>query len=219
MLNDILLTTLTFVAVYLGVTVAGLERAGAIALVAALGVATWRLYAAGGSWSGLGLRAPPSWWIVPAAVIGTYAAIMLASAFVITPVARAWNWPPLDLARLGGVEDNPRALMIMLAIAWTTAAFGEEMLFRGFLQTRLEAVSGGGALASAGAIVAQAAAFGLAHAYLGIRGAVTASAVGLIMGLAYVVCGRNLWPLIVSHGIIDSVSLIAIYTGAASAAP
>jgi uncharacterized protein len=55
-----------------------------------------------------------------------------------------------------------------------------------------------------------------AHAYLGAKGVATATLVGLIYGAWYVMRGRNLWPLIIAHGLTDMVSLLAIYAGVLS---
>jgi hypothetical protein len=102
-----------------------------------------------------------------------------------------------------------------LFLVWVQAAFGEELVFRGFLLTRLELLFGGGLSAIATAVVGQALLFGVGHWYLGPRGVTTAGIAGLILGVVYLCDGRNLVPLIGAHGLADSLSLIAIYTGIA----
>ena len=49
----------------------------------------------------------------------------------------------------------------------------------------------------------------------GTRGAVTAGMVAVVYGIVYRVNGRNLWPLVIAHGVTDTVSLVALYFGAA----
>lgn len=61
----------------------------------------------------------------------------------------------------------------------------------------------------------QALLFGLGHAYLGPRGVMNAASIGLVSGAVYWASGRNLWPLIVAHGLIDSVSLTLLRLGVA----
>jgi uncharacterized protein len=78
----------------------------------------------------------------------------------------------------------------------------------------MEMLLGGGTVATASAVVAQALLFGAAHFYLGTRGIATAFAAGLVYGLVYVCNGRNFLPLIVTHGLTDTMSLLAIYLGA-----
>ena len=96
-------------------------------------------------------------------------------------------------------------------LVWVQAAFGEELVFRGFLLTRLELLLGGGVGAALTAVVSQALLFGVGHWYLGARGVTTAGIIGVILGVAYLCDGRNLVPLIGAHGPADSLSLIAIY--------
>jgi hypothetical protein len=102
-----------------------------------------------------------------------------------------------------------------LLLVWASAAFGEELVFRGFLLTRLEILLGSGLTATATAVTGQALLFGVAHWYLGLRGVSTAALIGLAYGVVYVCNARNLAPLIVAHGLTDSLSLIAIYSGIA----
>jgi membrane protease YdiL (CAAX protease family) len=39
----------------------------------------------------------------------------------------------------------------------------------------------------------------------------TAALVGLVYGTWFVLRGRNLWPLIIAHGVTDTLSMIAVY--------
>ena len=94
---------------------------------------------------------------------------------------------------------------------WIQAGFGEELVFRGFLLTRLELLLGAGFTATMIAVAGQAMLFGAGHWYLGPRGITTATLLGLMLGVVCVCDGRNLVPLIGAHGLADSLSLIAIY--------
>jgi len=98
-----------------------------------------------------------------------------------------------------------------LAIAWSAAAFGEEIVFRGYLQTRVAGLLGGGGAAWATAIVVQAGLFGAGHAYQGAGVVVTTFVSGLFSGALFLALRRNLWPLILAHGIWDTLGLWLIY--------
>jgi len=37
--------------------------------------------------------------------------------------------------------------------------------------------------------------------------------IGLVFGVSYRVGGRNLWPLILAHGLIDSMDMVGHYFG------
>ena len=62
-------------------------------------------------------------------------------------------------------------------------------------------------------MLAQASLFGLGHAYLGPRGIMNAAAIGLVSGAVYWANGRNLWPLVIAHGLVDSVGLTMLRLG------
>jgi len=190
-------------------------RPGTFAVVVAVVVATWRLRRNAMRWRDVGLRRPARWGRTLLWALAAYALVIAANFAIVIPIAQRLGWAPTDVAKLGDLAGNAPLLAGWLAIVWTTAAFGEEMLFRGFLQTRLMALFRGGAVGDAAAIVVQAILFGLPHLGFGTRGAVTAGVVGVVYGIVYRFNGRNLWPLIIAHGLTDTVSLVALYFGAA----
>jgi membrane protease YdiL (CAAX protease family) len=216
MLVDILYVSAAFVGSAAALEALAVPRAGAIAVLVALAVATSRLRAAGKRWSDLGLTSPKRWSRALLWALAAYALVIVANALVVIPLTRRFSWPPTDVARLGDLAGNLPLLVSWLVLAWTTAAFGEELLFRGFLQARLSALFGDRAPGIVAAIILQAVLFGLGHLGFGIRGGITAAVIGIVYGAVYAVNGRNLWPLILAHGITDSVSLIALYFGAAA---
>jgi hypothetical protein len=62
-------------------------------------------------------------------------------------------------------------------------------------------------------VLLQALVFALGHAYQGVTGVVNLFVVGLILGYVYLRGGRNLWPVIVAHGLIDTLSTTLVYLG------
>ena len=66
---------------------------------------------------------------------------------------------------------------------------------------------------SAWAIIGQAAIFALAHRYQGVTGVLVVFVIGLIFGAVFIRCGRNLWPVIAAHGLIDTVAITSVYLG------
>ena len=92
-------------------------------------------------------------------------------------------------------------LFFVWARVMVTAAFGEEVIFRGFLLPRLEVLFAGSPFAVPLAVIGQALIFGLLHYSSGPATVLAAGLIGLVFGAAYVLGGRNLWPLIVAHAI------------------
>ncbi len=117
-----------------------LPTPGLLAVVAGVLIATWRLAASGESWRTVGIRKPPTWLGLALSVPALYLITIVAVTGLVLPLADALGWPPLELSTYRDVQGNPVALARILLVAWTTAAFGEEMLFRGFLQGRIRTV-------------------------------------------------------------------------------
>jgi membrane protease YdiL (CAAX protease family) len=116
--------------------------------------------------------------------------------------------------RWSAIEGNLPMLMLWLGIVWTAAAFGEEMFFRGYLITRLQTAFGGFKIGSALAVIFAAVLFGLGHVYYqGLRGFILTGMIGLAFGCMFLVFKRSLWPVIMLHGVIDTLTMSAIYFG------
>lgn len=116
--------------------------------------------------------------------------------------------------RWGDVEGNLPMLLLWLGIVWTAAAFGEEMFFRGFLVTRAMTLIQGVPLAAVFAVILPALLFGLGHFYYqGLRGLITTAAIGIAFGTAFLLLKRNLWPIVLVHGVIDTINFVVLYLG------
>jgi membrane protease YdiL (CAAX protease family) len=79
----------------------------------------------------------------------------------------------------------------------------EEILFRGFLLARLRVLAGGSAVAP---VCLTTALFGLLHFPQGVVGVAQTGAVGLVLALVVVRSG-TVWPAVLAHATIDTVSL------------
>jgi uncharacterized protein len=186
---------------------------GSIAVVASVLLASWRLSRSAESWLSIGMRRPSSWAGVALSVIALYVTVAAGMVLLVIPLADAMRWPPLDTSAFMAVRGNAATLAGMLVLVWTVVAFGEELLFRGFILSRFRHLLGRSAMGGVAAVASQAALFGVGHFYLGARGMATATLVGVVYGAWFLLRGRNLWPLIIVHGITDTVSMVAIYAG------
>ncbi len=190
--------------------------AGPAATVLTVLLATWLLQRRGGSWSELGVRRPAR--LGPAVLwtVALFVAAMLLMPPVVTAIANAAHFPAQQLDMFGVLRGNLALyLVFLIPVSWGAAAFGEELIFRGFLLRRLTDALGGGRAAAVGALLVQATLFGLGHAYLGPRGMLNAGGLGLVSGVCYLVNGRNLWPLFIAHGLVDTVGITVLFLGIA----
>ncbi len=114
--------------------------------------------------------------------------------------------------RFDYIQGNLTALiMSILFIAWFAAAFGEEVLFRGFLISRLNQLFGNTKLSLWLAVMIQAVIFGSLHGSVAAN-QILAGLFAILYGALFVTLSqRSLWPLIVAHSIPDTLSFIQIY--------
>ena len=84
----------------------------------------------------------------------------------------------------------------------------EELLDRGFMLNWFEKLFSGVYLKTALAVIIQAVLFGFRHSYDFSERSLTVGVIGLIMGIVYVISGRNLWALIIAHCILNSFSML-----------
>lgn len=139
------------------------------------------------------------------AIVAAYFFATLATLLAV----RVFGLPPLDVSRFSILEGNLfMYLWFLLPVAWGSAAIGEELLMRGFFLHRLRGLAG-----TYVAVVLQAFLFAIGHFYQGIVGVISIFMLGLVFGAVYVRSGGNLVPLIIAHGVIDTLALTAIYLG------
>jgi len=189
--------------------------AGPSSVVLTVVAATLLLRRRGLNWRSLGLARPSSLRALVGWTLLTYFCCMAVVVAANLVMLRFTRLPPQDLSVLAAIHGNKALYLYMLvAVVWGSAAPGEELLFRGFVMTRLLAIVGGdGFAARALAVLGQAALFAAGHAYLGPRGVIDAGLLGAVLATTYFCNGRNLWPMIIAHGMIDTLSITLIYFG------
>lgn len=161
-------------------------------------------------WRAVGFRRPNRWATTIAIALAAAVALQLVSEFVIEPMT---GRP--DLSDFQPLVGNLPAVLGMLALVWTLAAFGEELAYRGYVLERAAALGRHAPAAYLTAVVAVSALFGLGHAYQGPAGVIGSAMSGLLFGLLYLAAGRNLWLPILAHGLSDTLALGVIYFGLA----
>ena len=164
-------------------------------------------------WKTLGLRRPRRWIITIAVALAAGIALQLLSEFVTEPIIERLTGQTADLSSFRSLVGNLPATLVMLALVWTLAAFGEEMAYRGYVLERAAALGRHSSAAYLIAMVAVSLLFGLGHYYQGAAGMVNSAFSGLFFGVLYLAAGRNLWLPILAHGFSDTIGLGLIYFG------
>ncbi len=140
--------------------------------------------------------------------------IAALAAFVIGTIVMqslAGDREGADLSAYDHLQGNLPLLLLTLASVYLTASFGEEVLYRGFLMTRLAELFGGGKAAWLMALGMSSLVFGLIHYQWGPIGMVQTAFMGLALGISYLAVQRNLWVTILAHGYLDTLLILPLY--------
>lgn len=165
-------------------------------------------------WRGVGLRRPSKWTTALIAGLLAGVGIEIFELFVSQPLLVRLTGKPPDLSDFQSLTGNVKLLFVLLGLTWTLGAFGEELVWRGYLLNRMADFLGkntrGAWIVS---LLLVSTVFGFAHEYQGITGVVENSIDGLLLGLLYLGFGRNLWIPIIAHGITDTLDFALIFLG------
>jgi hypothetical protein len=164
-------------------------------------------------WRDVGFTRYRSWLVTIALGVGLGATLETFQLLVTQPILARLigRQPDLELFRM--LTGNIRMTLLFIALSWTLAAFGEEMVWRGYLMNRVADVSGRTARAWVVSLVIVSSVFGLAHGYQGLTGWVEEGLAGLALGLMYLRTGRNLCVPIIAHGVCDTIDMVLIFFG------
>jgi membrane protease YdiL (CAAX protease family) len=118
-----------------------------------------------------------------------------------------------DLEDFRPLIGNLKVTLIFIALAWTLAAFGEEMVYRGYLMNRVADLFNRTRRAWILSLIVVHVGFAAAHAYQGLTGAIDEGLMGLLLGLIYLRTGRNLAVPILAHGVADTIDFVLMFFG------
>ncbi|MDH3647884.1 MAG: CPBP family glutamic-type intramembrane protease [Gammaproteobacteria bacterium] len=157
---------------------------------------------------GFGLTFKPARYLVLAALgVGLIQLVGL----LLDPLSERVFGDTRDLARFSNVPGSPTALIKLMALNWTVAAFGEELAFRIVLMRGVAFALGDSRTAFGVALIFQAVVFGLIHAYQGPAGVVGTGINGLIFGGLTLAARGSIWPAAIAHGSNNTIGILSLY--------
>jgi membrane protease YdiL (CAAX protease family) len=164
-------------------------------------------------WRDVGLARNRSWPRTLVLGLGTGLLMEAFELFVSQPLLARLTGKQPDFSDLQSIHGNIKLLSLGVALAWTLAAFGEEMVWRGYLMNRVASLGKQFRMAWAGSLIAVNLLFGYAHGHQGITGILDEGLMGVILGLVYLGTGRNLSVPIIAHGVADTVDVVWLFIG------
>lgn len=134
-----------------------------------------------------------------------------AEQYIIGPIAS--KFAPEGLPEIFDIKGNVSKLIIGLVVSWTTAAFLEEIVFRGYLIHRLIDLIGETLLTKIIIILITGVAFGFVHSYQGLNGAISAGFIGVFQAIVYFANNKKLTIPIIAHGTFDTIGFTLLFLG------
>jgi hypothetical protein len=176
-------------------------------------IATWRMKVRNVTWKDLGFRKPESFKKTALVTIGILIAIVISiMAFEMIKdylpfLVEQKNYSENSASKFGNLKGN-WLLFFTIIPAVLLESMLEELLDRGFLINWFEKLFSKTTIATILAVVLQALIFGFRHSNDLSDRSIRVGLIGLIMGIAYVKFGRNLWPLIIAHCVLNTMSMV-----------
>jgi len=167
----------------------------------------------GSGWGGVGLSGPENWKKVFGLSFLIGIGYQVLSIYVVEPLLGKMTGNLPDVSVFKPLVGNIQYFLLSLLASWILAAFGEELLYRGYLIDVFALVTGKRTISWISAAILSSIFFGLAHLYQDFSGVLTAGIHGLVFAGLYFYTGRNLWAPILAHGIHDSFGFMMIYLG------
>jgi membrane protease YdiL (CAAX protease family) len=118
-----------------------------------------------------------------------------------------------DMSTYNYIYHNLPMLIGALIGVYIVSSFGEEVIYRGFLLTRLEELGStvNERVLRTFAVLISAVIFGLIHFDWGIMGVGQTAFMGLALAIAYYKVQRNLWVNIIAHGYMDTILIVQMF--------
>ncbi len=167
----------------------------------------------GKRWSDVGFRLSGPWLTTIAFGVAAGVALSFHELIVLEPLVRQWTGGSPDLSLIKEITGSWQNLMLLIALSWVLAAFGEEMVWRGYALTRVAEVLGGTTSAWAVSLIGVSVIFGIAHSYQDLSGVIITAIGGLTYGILFLLSGRSLAVPIIAHGTQNTCDLVMIYWG------
>lgn len=116
-----------------------------------------------------------------------------------------------NLSSFATLKGNLNQLIIFLVATWTLAAFGEEIVYRGYIQQKCQEIFSNYRWEPSVTILISSILFGIAHTEQGIIGVIITFLDAVFVSILKKKYHNNLWAPVLAHGFNNTVGLITFY--------
>ena len=211
MLSPLWLSIVSVALISLVLIITSLRKVPGVGIFFAIAVIIATLWITHGKHSLLGFTSPTNWGKTILLALACSVVIYLFTTLLLEPLLQRWTHKPLDYSAFSKAQADWRQLVLLLLVSWFLAAVLEETIFRGFLITEISSWFNDNLTGVILSILIGSVIFGLAHTYQGKSGVYSTGIVGALLAVIFVVGGFNLWLVIITHGLIDTIGLTLMF--------
>lgn len=137
--------------------------------------------------------------------------VLILIAFVPINILIDQYFGETDLSSLEDIKHNTIGYIMTLILVWVFAAFGEEILFRGYYLKWIAELFGNTKKSWLVTAIVVAIYFGISHYYQGISGILGIIPMAFVHSLIFLKNKDNLWLLVFMHGFHDTIGITFLY--------
>jgi len=162
-------------------------------------------------WQGVGLLKPSDWKKVLLLSVSIGMVYLLYNAYFLEPLFIKISGDLPDLNSLKSLMGNIEDLIMLILGSWIFGAFGEEIIYRGYLLNLLARTLGQKPVSWILAVIISSIFYGFAHSGDDLSVKLMSMIHGLVFASLYFYTERNLWCPILAHGIHDTFKYSMVY--------
>lgn len=159
----------------------------------------------------LGFKRHPSGLVMAGSVFVGVVFLQLFQIGVIMPILNRLTGTTINYSGFANLQGNPGQLLLFLALSWTLAALGEELVYRGYLQKLLGSLLENNTIGIILTVGGSSLLFGLAHTEQGLTGIIVTTIDALFFSWLKHKFDGNLWAAVLAHGFSNSIGLVIFY--------
>jgi uncharacterized protein len=159
----------------------------------------------------IGFQAPDGWTRTISLCLLYASLIEVSFQIIFNPIVQRLTGSTIDLQAFDVIRGNFPNYLGMLLVGWIAGGFIEEILFRGFLITRISKFFQKANAGNWFAILLTSIIFGFSHFYQGLNGMITTGLISLIFGFIFIKYRGILWYSILTHGFVNTIALTLMW--------
>jgi len=159
----------------------------------------------------IGFKRPKNLFILSILSVFCGVLIELTIEILLNPLIEKLTHSKIDLSEV--VLSSIGNYLTWIVIGFVIGGLLEEILFRGFLITRISNTLNGNKTGDFLALFVTTSLFGLCHFYQGWSGVISTGLIGFLFGTIFLAFNKNLWYSILTHGFVNMTALTILYFG------